>query len=149
VVRTSEDEALPSGFQFTMMYPGTSVSLVGLKDDGCINPAICGTFDVPPSNLVPQGHVVTTDPTEYEDWAGMGFVIMANLSNTNPLSSAYLDGTGNLVGDPEAGYFVFEMAETVPSNTPVSVTIPFMLLVDGDSFTLSTTLENGQFLVSD
>jgi hypothetical protein len=53
------------------------------------------------------------------------------------------------VGEPDAGYFVFQMNEDVPSSAPISTVLSALIVVDFASFELSGTLENGIIFVEE
>ncbi len=134
-----------------MSYDPLALSMQGMKDQNCSLDGACIEVSVPPLPLWPQGHAVSIVPEAYVDWVGSGIVIIANFSGSgeeveNPISEAYLSG-GAVVGDSEAGYFVYEFLSSVPNNSPTAVTLFDVVAVDEDAIELETEMQNSILVV--
>ena len=154
IVRESDSAPTPSGLEFSLAYADSQTSILGMKDEACFAPDLCFAFNVPPANIVPQGHAVSLDPNVFADWQGAGVIILANFTGSgeespNPITEAYLDASGEVVGEDQVAYFLFELDEDVAASTPTNTVFSSIIVVDFASFELVNQLIYGSIVVGE
>lgn len=143
LARGSEASEVPAAYQFTLTWDAAVASAVTFQDEFC-TPAGCVDVPVPPASLQPSGHQVQTFPTPVSTWAGVGNVIVTNLSNPlSALSEAYLDESGAVVGDPVWVDLIFEMVQDVGVATPAYVTYSKLVAATPNALAMDITTEWG------
>ena len=101
--------------------------------------------------LYPSGHGISTVPTDPAQWNPPQGLLMTNTSNpASVLSSAYLDGAGNVVGDSELLEARFLLNVNLSSGDPAgNVTITDVSASNAVPTGLNGDVVNGVIIVSD
>ena len=149
LVREAEQVALPVGLQFRIAWDAARASLFQFQDELCV-PEGCFDVAVPPQALQPTGHSVTISPKKREDWEGGGVVLILVPSATPPpVTEAYLDGSGGVVGDPYFVEIVLDATDTISEADPLCFEFSDLAASKPDFTNLVTRIEGGFFVVGE
>jgi hypothetical protein len=146
VARGAIGEPLPTGIELTITYDPALLTIDNFYSEWCFEGAGC--FELPSvgpgSSTLQSGHSVSVAPLKLADWAGQGSVIIVNAGDpTTPLSEAYLDAQGEVVGDPAFVEVWFTLATDIDPQTPATIDITEPLASDALARSLITELING------
>ena len=84
IARGDANEVNAHGLQFYLNYPASQAKLTHFTScPDCLD-------YVPPMTSLPTGHFVGMAPPNINDWDGSGQLILANLSSTAPLTTAFV-----------------------------------------------------------
>ncbi|GMV38350.1 MAG: hypothetical protein AMXMBFR64_00660 [Myxococcales bacterium] len=145
IARASEAEPVPTGLEFTLSYDTAALTLDNFYSRWCFGP---NCFDVPAtgagSTSLQSGHSVSIAPTKIADWSGFGGVIIVNAGDpTSPLSTAWLDEQGEVVGNPVFLTVRFVLAADIDEGAPASVDLDVSVATDGIAQSLVADLIKG------
>lgn len=116
-----------TGLQFKLTYPGNMLTLENLFTTKCFGPGNCMEAPVagPLAQPLDTGHVFSVSPTNPQNWAGTLGVVIVNFTSTSvPLTTAYLDVNGALVGDAQFAWARFKLKLNATKLQPALVSIP-------------------------
>lgn len=142
------NSAVPPATALEMIidYPKDRARIVGFYDElcfdgiGCFDQAVAGQGALPLST----GHQISIAPTSFEAWAGSGAAIIVHPGAPyTPLTDAWYNEAGALVGDPVVLRARFELLSPAPSSAPVLVTLSGIAAADADAFSLPVSFQNG------
>jgi len=153
LARATEDTSLPAALQVNIDYPTSVVSVIAFTDVLCLGPGggePCFDQDVPPGTLFPTGHGVSMAPAAIEDWAGLGTLIIANISNPlASISEAYLDENGDVIGDALFLEMHVSLTEDATPAAPVFLTASGVIGSTPASDSMDAEIIDGVIVVSD
>lgn len=145
IAAASNTEPLATALQFNMIYDNTKVGLTGFFDNVCFGPggtAPCFVVAVagPGSFPMSTGHSITLNPSAPASWAGMGGVVIVNVSKPDSaLTPAYLNGN-TVVGNPDFVEVRFTLKTAIPAGAPVAINLDKVLASDKTPKTQDTVV---------
>ncbi|NUN15754.1 MAG: hypothetical protein HUU55_19180 [Myxococcales bacterium] len=152
VARQSNAIPLPAALQFKLTYDAVALKIVQFQDQVCFGPGggpPCILAMVPPAPLSPSGHTMSLAPDPVSAWNGSGVIILANVSDpTSPVSSAYLDAGGEVVGDAKFLEIVFELKTAIPAAAPKYFTASDIIAASAAAEPLEGKYINGVMVIS-
>ncbi len=153
LARASIDTPEPAALQFTLAWDDTKAHIVEFRDEVCADPAdptTCVDVPVPPSPLYPSGHTASLAPDpDPANWAGSGQVLLVNLTDpASPITDAYLDTMGAIVGDPTFLKVVIETDADVTAADPVLLSYAEVVASTADAKPMDEVVQDGIIIVS-
>lgn len=135
-----------TALELVMDYPKERARIIGFFDElcfegvGCFDQVVAGQGALPLST----GHQVSIAPTTFEGWSGSGAAIIVHPGAPHtPLTEAWYNEAGALVGDPVVFRARFELLSPAPASAPVLVTLDGVAAADADAFSLPVTVTGG------
>ena len=145
LVRKAEAAPAATGIEFAMTYDPAKLELDNFYDDlcfegfGCFESVLTGAG----ATGLSTGHQVSIAPTKTTQWAGDGAVVIVNTSDpTTPLTDAYLDGQGAVVGEPLLFTAKFKLLVDVNAAAPEKVELSELVSSDAVAATLVSEIIN-------
>ena len=150
-----------------MEYDATRLVLENFYDEVCYAEDFCMEVALTKSGaksnhtghqftVLPPGEVPSTpEPGIQYLWNGSLNAIVANYSGPNILlTDAYLDTSGQLVGDPHVAWVKFRLVEEVPSDDKAWVKLPKegpndLLGAGASLIELPATMQDGVIIIGD
>lgn len=143
-----------TGLQFKLIYPSDKLTLDNLYTTKCFGPNNCIEAPVagPAAQPLDTGHVFSVSPTSPATWSGSVGVVIVNFTSTSiPLTTAYLDAGGALVGEAQFAWARFKLKSDISKLQPATVSIPSdlknqLVAVSQKQLELLTDILNGMIV---
>ena len=124
---------LSSGHSFSMGPPNP----VDWQPDTCVDSNDCSQSSTCTAGLC-------------ENTGGFGAIVIVNLSDpTLPLSTAYFDDLGQVVGEPVFVDVHFKLLADIPESAPEALLFGNLVAADASSNSLSVTMQDEVFVSSE
>ncbi len=146
LVRAHESLKLPGAIEFRISWDAARVKIQPFTYPFCYE-GTCYPIDVPQCDgagctwgTLATGHSVIAAPADFSKWQGQGVIMAVNFA-IQPLTTAYLDQAGQLVGT-DGTYLTakFELLEDIPAASPVSIRMADVVVASLDAFTMPFTV---------
>ena len=98
------------------LYSEDVVKFVGVVDLKCVGGNCLETLMTESGGALSTGHVVTLAPDAADNWSGSGDLDISHPLDNAPVSQAYLDEAGAVVGESRVAMLRFELT-AVPDDT--------------------------------
>jgi cysteine-rich repeat protein len=152
LARSAAAEAPAAALQFLADYDASRAKFVNFFDELCIPGFQC--FEVPSAgpgaSPLSSGHSMSAAPSDPNEWVGKGAVILVHFTAPDtPLSPAYLNNQGEVVGDPAFLEARFTLLEDVPEADPFQLLLSGMVAAEASSNELAVTIQNEVMITSE